>query len=177
MAGSPSVSGMKFLARELYVRCLDPVNHELAAVYTAFFGARSAAPRTMKQIFVYGTLMHDGVNADLLARRRDAKLLGPAWCRGTIYDLGEFPALVVGGRRWVAGELYRSDSMEEILKSLDPMEEEAGFARALVGLRWKLGETEAWAYVVGAPPAGATLIESGSYKARIRELRRGGGAA
>ena len=128
----------------------------------------------MKRIFVYGTLMADGHHADLLSRRRDVKLLGPARCRGALYDLGEYPALIPGGRNWVAGELYRSDAMDEILRTLDPLEKEAGFDRRLVDVRWKLGETEAWAFVRSAPPDGAALIASGSYKAQQRNRRRGG---
>jgi len=129
----------------------------------------------VKQIFVYGTLMADGLHADLLSRRRDVKLLGPARCRGALYDLGEYPALVPGGRSWVAGELYRSDDLEEILGALDPLEKEAGFERRLVTVRWKLGETDAWAFVRSAPPEGKALIASGSFKARLREVKRGGG--
>lgn len=129
----------------------------------------------VKQIFVYGTLMHDGLHADLLSRRRDVRLLGPARCRGRLFDLGEFPALVPGGTSWVAGELYRCDEVEEILRNLDALEGEAGFDRRLLQVQWKLGETEAWAYVHAAPPGGAILITGGSYKARLRELKRAGG--
>jgi len=129
----------------------------------------------IKQIFVYGTLMIDGLHADLLPRRRDVKPLGPARCRGRLYDLGPFPALVLEGRTWVAGELYRADAIEDILATLDPLERESGLERALLAVRWRLGETEAWGYVARAVPAGAALIASGSYKARLREIRDGEG--
>jgi gamma-glutamylcyclotransferase (GGCT)/AIG2-like uncharacterized protein YtfP len=129
----------------------------------------------VKQIFVYGTLMHDGVNADLLSRRRDARYLGPARCRGVLYDLGEYPALVIEGKAWVAGELYRCDAIEEIVRNLDPLESEAGFDRLLLAVTWKLGETEAWTYVHPSAPPGAPRIPGGSYKARLRDLKRAGG--
>ena len=129
----------------------------------------------VKQIFVYGTLMRDGLHADLLPRRRDARFLGPARCRGRLYDLGDFPALVPGGKSWVAGELYRCDEIEEILRNLDALEGEAGFERRLLQVAWRLGETEAWAWVHAAPPEEAILIAGGSYKARLRERKRAGG--
>jgi gamma-glutamylcyclotransferase (GGCT)/AIG2-like uncharacterized protein YtfP len=130
----------------------------------------------MKQVFVYGSLMRDGLHADLLARRREARLLGPARCRGSLYDLGGFPTMVPGGRTWVAGELYRCDGIEEILRTLDALEIELGFERRPVEVEWKLGRTGAWAWVHAAKPAGATLLAGGSYKARLRELKRGGSA-
>ncbi|MBI3448572.1 MAG: gamma-glutamylcyclotransferase [Acidobacteria bacterium] len=125
----------------------------------------------IKQIFVYGTLMIDGLHADLLPRRRDVKPLGPARCRGQLYDLGEFPALFLEGRTWVAGELYRCDAIDDIFATLDPLERESGLERALLEIRWRLGETQAWGYVARILPAGAALIPSGSYKARLREIR------
>jgi len=129
----------------------------------------------VKQIFVYGTLMHEGVNADLLSRRRETRYLGPARCRGLLYDLGSFPALVPDGKKWVSGELYRCDPIGEILRTLDAFESEAGFERRLIPVLWKLGETEAWTYLQPSPPAGAPCIPGGSYKARLRELKRAGG--
>jgi len=130
----------------------------------------------VKQVFVYGSLMRDGVNADLLSRRRDARYLGPARCRGMLYDLGEYPALVPEGKAWVWGELYRCDPIEETLRNLDALESDAGFDRRLLPVMWKLGETEAWTYVQASPPAGAMLIAGGSYKARLRDLKRSGGS-
>ncbi len=126
----------------------------------------------LKQIFAYGTLMRAGVHAELLARRRDARFLGPARCRGQLYDLGNYPSLVVEGRTWVAGELFRCDPVEDVLRILDAFEEDGGFERSLVSVRWRQGETQAWTYVYAGPLGDAVLIPGGSYRARLKRARR-----
>jgi len=126
--------------------------------------------KTVKQIFVYGTLMRGMEHGDLLARRRDAKYVGPAACRGTLWDLGENPGMTLEGKGNVSGELFRSDVMEEILRSLDAFESGAGFERHVIQVRFRQSRTEAWAYIYGGPLQGLTPILSGSWKDRVKRL-------
>jgi gamma-glutamylcyclotransferase (GGCT)/AIG2-like uncharacterized protein YtfP len=123
-------------------------------------------------VFVYGRLMREGAYAELLAGRRDVKFLGPARCRGTLYDLGSRPGLVLKGRTTVAGEIYRCEQIEETLALLDPLEAGDGFERRLVTVRWRRQEAPAWAYVYSGVLGAALLIPGGSWKARLKEIGR-----
>jgi gamma-glutamylcyclotransferase (GGCT)/AIG2-like uncharacterized protein YtfP len=72
------------------------------------------------RLFVYGTLRRGQVGHALL---RGAKLLGEAKTEAefTLLDMGEWPAVVEGGRTAVAGELYEVD--EALLSELDRYED------------------------------------------------------
>lgn len=130
-----------------------------------------------RRLFVYGTSVRGGACAELLSGRRDVAFLGPARCRGTLYDLGESAALVREGRTWVAGELYRCPKIDEILAVLDALVEAAPYERTVAKVRWRHGETEAWIYWFTGSVEGAALIPGGSYKARRRRPRGRGGKA
>ncbi len=127
------------------------------------------------RIFVYGAAMRDGIYADLLSGRRDVKYLGPARCRGTLYDLEGIPALIPEGRIWIAGELYRCRRIEEVLAALDAVDEAALFRRAVEKVRWEHGETEAWIYRYVGDPGRGIRIPGGSYRAWLRRQQREGG--
>jgi gamma-glutamylcyclotransferase (GGCT)/AIG2-like uncharacterized protein YtfP len=127
------------------------------------------------RIFTYGAAMRGGIYADLLSGRRDVKYLGPARCRGMLYDLGGSAALVPEGRMWVAGELYRCRRIDEILAALDALEEAAVFERTVGKVGWRHGETDAWIYCYTGDLEGAIRIPGGSYRARLRRLKREGG--
>lgn len=76
----------------------------------------------MPHVFVYGTLRRHGRND--IARYRPAPLfLGEASVAGTLYDLGAYPGVVLGGAGRVKGEVYRIDAAVEA--ALDVLEEVA----------------------------------------------------
>ena len=122
----------------------------------------------LKRFFVYGSLMRGGAFESLLPGRRDVRFLGPARCRGTLYDLGEYPGLVLSGRTWVAGELFQTDAVEETIRRLDPFEGEAGFERKAGAVRWKHGPSPAWIYVYAGSLTGARRISGGSWAAWVK---------
>ena len=132
---------------------------------------------TSAEIFVYGTLMRGMAHEDLLAGRRDAKLLGPAVTRGALWDLGDHPGLTIGGKLSVAGELYRSDGMADILRRLDPFETEACFERRLIQVLCRRRTSRAWAYIYMGDITAARPIRGGSWKAHIKLLPAGGARA
>lgn len=75
-----------------------------------------------RHVFVYGTLRRGEVND--INRLRPAPLyLGPARIRGTLYDLGPYPGVVLGGTDWVQGEVYAITP--ELEHQLDVIEEVA----------------------------------------------------
>lgn len=121
----------------------------------------------VRLIFSYGTLMRGGVYEDFLGARRDVGCLGPARCRGTLYDLGPYPGLVATGSTWVAGELYRCPAIEEILASLDDLEG-PDFGRQVLPVRWRQGPSPAWVYVYTGSLYRAAVIRGGSWKSWTR---------
>ncbi len=110
-------------------------------------------------------------------QRGDVRLRGPARCRGLLYDLGSYPGLITGGRRWIAGELYRIDDPAAFFLVLDEMEREAGFERRLTEVSWRHGPQQAWAYHYTGAVEEATRIPGGSWRAHLRALKRKAGGA
>ncbi|RQO54536.1 gamma-glutamylcyclotransferase [Variovorax sp. KBW07] len=76
----------------------------------------------MPHVFVYGTLRRYGRND--IARFRPAPVfVGEAGIAGTLYDLGAYPGIVLGGAGRVVGEIYRIEP--EVEAALDRLEEVA----------------------------------------------------
>jgi len=76
----------------------------------------------MPHVFVYGTLRRHGRND--IARYRPAPVfVGEASIAGTLYDLGAYPGIVLGGVGRVKGEIYRVEP--EVEAALDLLEEVA----------------------------------------------------
>ncbi|WP_307635499.1 gamma-glutamylcyclotransferase family protein [Variovorax boronicumulans] len=76
----------------------------------------------MPHVLVYGTLRRGGRND--IARYRPAPVfVGEAVIAGTLYDLGAYPGVVLGGAEHVKGEVYRI--APEVERELDRLEEVA----------------------------------------------------
>lgn len=75
-----------------------------------------------RHVFVYGTLRR-GQRNDITCLRPAPRFLGAARIRGTLYDLGDYPGLVLGGSDWVQGEVYAIEP--ELERQLDLIEEVA----------------------------------------------------
>ncbi|KIQ21253.1 gamma-glutamyl cyclotransferase [Variovorax paradoxus] len=76
----------------------------------------------MPHVFVYGTLRRLGRN-DIARYRPAPVLVGEASIAGTLYDLGAYPGIVLGGAGRVKGEIYRIEPAVEA--ALDLLEEVA----------------------------------------------------
>ncbi|MGH7476327.1 MAG: gamma-glutamylcyclotransferase family protein [Longimicrobiales bacterium] len=126
--------------------------------------------RTHVHIFAYGTLLDRGAGLDALldgsSRLRRAQL------RGTLYDLGRFPALVIGGSGIVHGEILRVPA--ERVPELDRYEGvDSGTFRRIAT---EVAGTACWTYVAG-PRLAARLtperrIDSGCWRDLRPELAR-----
>jgi gamma-glutamylcyclotransferase (GGCT)/AIG2-like uncharacterized protein YtfP len=93
-------------------------------------------------IFFYGTLRTGGGREGILA---GCSHVGPASVRGHVYDLGEFPALVLGSDSEVRGELWVCP--RETLLALDTYE---GVAAGLFRrVRARVAGSDSWVYVAG----------------------------
>lgn len=71
-------------------------------------------------LFVYGTL-RIGASNDIRRWGPHSRLIGPAWVRGRLHDLGPYPGMVLGGPHWVRGELHWIDPRVE--SALDDLEQ------------------------------------------------------
>ena len=83
--------------------------------------ARPSGPAG-RAVFVYGTLRRGAAN-DINRLAPPPRFLGAARIRGTLYDLGAYPGLLLGGEGWVQGEVYLVTP--ELEGQLDVIEEVA----------------------------------------------------
>jgi gamma-glutamylcyclotransferase (GGCT)/AIG2-like uncharacterized protein YtfP len=108
-------------------------------------------------LFTYGTLRSGGsASAALLG---GCERVGEGTVRGTLYDVGKYPALLLGGDGEVRGEVWRCPAGR--LADLDRYEGVAGglFRRAAV----QVDGRACWVYVAG-PRLGPRLVP----EARVR---------
>ncbi|WP_445286855.1 gamma-glutamylcyclotransferase family protein [Variovorax atrisoli] len=76
----------------------------------------------MPHVFVYGTLRRGGRN-DIARYRPEPRFIGEASIAGTLFDLGAYPGIVLGGAQRVKGEVYAIEPAVEM--ALDVLEEVA----------------------------------------------------
>lgn len=75
-----------------------------------------------RHVFVYGTLRAGGRN-DIARFAPPPRRVADAEVAGTLYDLGAYPGMVLGGTTRVKGEIYAIDAQLEA--TLDRLEEVA----------------------------------------------------
>lgn len=122
-------------------------------------------------VFFYGTLM-----AGFDRRRRagiDTKLTyrGRGSIRGSLFDLGIYPAAVPALEGVVWGEVYEMAEQEAVLAALDDIEgyrpedpDKTLYARSKADATMPDGSIEsAWVYFYNAPLGRAPRIASGDY--------------
>ena len=119
----------------------------------------------------YGTLMSDFQTLDELGARDQLRLLGPCRLAGRLFDLGEWPTLVLGGGI-AHGELFEVLDTAVFAK-LDPFEDcdpgdHAGSSYLRVRVPLLAPAVQAWVYVSNGPPASAQEIPSGCWRTWIQ---------
>lgn len=122
-------------------------------------------------VFLYGGLMrgfetHESLNLDTMT-----DFLGGASCRGTLYDLGEYPGMTLEGNGRVLGELYRPRN-DEAIPLMDRHEDYHPESRQGSTYVRRLEEMvdrdlKAWVYVYNGPTNGYEVIESGSWREHL----------
>jgi len=119
------------------------------------------------RLFVYGHLRRGQAGYRLLALEQRTKWLGEAKVRGRLYDLGDYPGLVLGSDGIVQGELIAFDDPTlwaalDDYEDCDPSDSEASeYRRIEVGL---LGSGHAWVYVYNRPVESMAPIASGTWQ-------------
>jgi gamma-glutamylcyclotransferase (GGCT)/AIG2-like uncharacterized protein YtfP len=122
-------------------------------------------------VFFYGTLM-----AGFDRRQRagiDEKLTyrGRGSVRGSLFDLGIYPAAVPAAEGVIWGEVYEMADPAAVLTALDDIEgyrpddpDKSLYARAVASVTMPDGRgVEAWVYFYNAPLGKAPRIPSGDY--------------
>ena len=103
-------------------------------------------------LFVYGTLK-SGKSREAAPILGDCTLVGTGEVSGTMYHVGDYPALLLGGPQTVRGEIWRCPT--DLLKKLDEYEgvDRGLFRRAAV----EVDGYACWIYVAG-PRLGPRLV-------------------
>ena len=73
-----------------------------------------------RYVFVYGTL-RKGQERDIHRLQPAPVFIGNCQIYGTLYDLGSYPGVRLGGLEWVQGEVYQITP--ELERQLDEIEE------------------------------------------------------
>jgi gamma-glutamylcyclotransferase (GGCT)/AIG2-like uncharacterized protein YtfP len=72
-----------------------------------------------RHVFVYGTL-RKGDDNDITRLQPPAQFIGTAWIQGTMYHLGAYPGVLLGGSNRVQGEVYAiSADLEQVLDRIE----------------------------------------------------------
>jgi gamma-glutamylcyclotransferase (GGCT)/AIG2-like uncharacterized protein YtfP len=121
-------------------------------------------------IFVYGTLRPGVRNSRFELFADGATLVSLGRVRGHLYDLGDYPGMVLdAGNDWVTGEVYALLDPETTLYELDVYEgatarSDDDFERALIVVTLEdERDVEVWTYLYRGPLAEARLMPSGDY--------------
>ena len=135
----------------------------------------------LADVFVYGTLMQGGFWHGPAAQAGIAAIT-PAQATGTLFDLGDYPALTLGEPTPIQGEILTFQDIAKALPVLDEIEDAAPdgaasgmYRRTIIMVTDHAGQTRrAWAYVM-APTTltGAPLIASGDWRGHHQKKRGG----
>lgn len=135
----------------------------------------------LPDVFVYGTLMQGGFWHGPAAKA-GITAITPAQATGTLFDLGDYPALTLGAATPIQGEILSFQDIASALPILDDIEDAAPdggtsgmYRRTIMTVTDQAGQRRrAWAYVVAPQNLGAApIIASGDWRAHQRDKRGG----
>ena len=115
-------------------------------------------------MFIYGSLRRGSTGA-MSIRFPNSKFIADAKVRGSLYDLGAYPGLLLDeSDSLVTGEVYEVD--DELLALMDDFEASSHYLRRQVEVFVGTDRKECWVYVPEGGPeifAQRTLITSGDW--------------
>jgi gamma-glutamylcyclotransferase (GGCT)/AIG2-like uncharacterized protein YtfP len=121
-------------------------------------------------LFVYGTLIPGLEPAGISAVVQRMNVLGDATLRGTLYDLGPYPGIVLNHRGIIRGKLVRlsSDSDWKALDAYEgcplPDSEDGLFSRVQCTALDPHGrDVDCWVYVYNRAPSSGRVVEGGCW--------------
>ncbi|MBO9670185.1 MAG: gamma-glutamylcyclotransferase [Sphingobium sp.] len=119
------------------------------------------------RLFVYGHLRRGQSGCRLLELEQRTEWLGEAQVRGRLYDLGDYPGLVLGSNDIVQGELIAFDDPAlwtalDAYEDCDPDDPDTSeYRRIEIDLP---GGDRAWTYVYNRPVESLDPIASGAWQ-------------
>jgi gamma-glutamylcyclotransferase (GGCT)/AIG2-like uncharacterized protein YtfP len=126
----------------------------------------------LADVFVYGTLMQGGFWHAPAAEAGIAAIT-PAQATGTLFDLGDYPALMLGAATPIQGEILTFQDIASALPVLDDIEDAAPdggasgmYRRTIMTVTDQAGQRRrAWAYVMAPQSLRAEpIIPSGDWR-------------
>ena len=135
----------------------------------------------LPDVFVYGTLMQGGF-WHAPAAKAGITAITPAQATGTLFDLGDYPALTLGDPSPIQGEILTFQDIAKALPILDEIEDAAPdgaasgmYRRTILTVTDQAGQRRrAWAYVMAPENLGAApIIASGDWRAHSAKKRPG----
>lgn len=122
-------------------------------------------------LFVYGSLMSGVQSRVAQTLHQQARLVGQGTIRGYLYDLGQYPGLVLHQQAGcVQGHVFRLHTASGLLAFLDEYEgiipghpEQSEYSRAMAPVLVNEEKLTCWMYLYNQSVAGLALIESGDY--------------
>jgi len=126
-------------------------------------------PAPARHVFVYGTLRRGEVN-DINALQPAPTYVGGAMLNGTLYPMGWYPGLVMGGESLVVGEVYSvSPELEERLDEIEGLlpEPSGEYAKREVEVDVDASRVQCFVYEIAtALVAHLEPLESGDWRDR-----------
>jgi gamma-glutamylcyclotransferase (GGCT)/AIG2-like uncharacterized protein YtfP len=126
----------------------------------------------MEYLFLYGSLLVDGVPDEVAGAVRSLRRIAPAYVRGRLYDLGDYPGAILApsSKTLIHGEIFEIPATD-VLKVLDDYEEfhpankeDSLFIRTKAKAKLPKGQqVDCWMYVYNDDPGTAPLLADGVY--------------
>ncbi len=120
----------------------------------------------LRHVFVYGTL-RKGQERDINHLQPAPVFIGNSQIKGTLYDLGSYPGVRLGGSGWVQGEIYQiTPALERQLDEIEEVwpQQTGEYVRREVVVQCAGGELTCLVYEVAEMRAqGRELIASGDW--------------
>jgi len=124
-------------------------------------------------LFLYGTLLADGIPDEVVGALKSLRRIGPAHVRGKLYDLGEYPGAILAtlSETLIQGEIFELPAIPAILNTVDDYEEfDSANKEDSLFIRTKAKATlldgpqiDCWMYVYNHDPGTAPLLADGTY--------------
>jgi gamma-glutamylcyclotransferase (GGCT)/AIG2-like uncharacterized protein YtfP len=125
----------------------------------------------MKQyLFVYGTLIPELAPFEIAETVKQLKFIGGGFVYGLLYDLGEYPAIILQGTHKVFGKVFELPNDEHILEKIDEYEGfkannelESLYLRKQTTVYFNDKKLKSWVYEYNQNLSHFPIIESGNY--------------
>jgi gamma-glutamylcyclotransferase (GGCT)/AIG2-like uncharacterized protein YtfP len=137
-----------------------------------------------RQVFVYGSLRSGFHHPAYQYISRYFTLLGDAKVKGSLYDMGDYPAAVPSenSSSYIIGELYRINHPDEFTWAIAQLDDYEGvntehdemplYRREQTTVYTDQSEEQAWIYWFNGDTSGKAQIESGDVLEYIRQKNK-----